>query len=520
MMRSDHTRRFLDGTSAMLLHIYDRHRWRMVMPAGVSLILLWVLYASLATQPFAALLWLPQHAAASSSAKGLPAETTNALAVDTALLRDIVEYFADYPINHETASSFGEMGRRTRVLGDWLTRADELEAASADRMALDAAIEALATQQFSFLARPPRHPDTPTPLADLRATFAEGTTGIVVAAGDGTARFAGHLVAMLRDVLNSTLPIQIAYAGDDDLSLYHRARLAKVFGETSKEASSPPPAFLDVTSVFDEATLRFDVASGGWAVKAFAALAAPFETVIVIDADAVFLQPPEALLDAPGFRATGTLLFRDRLLWQHAFADRHTWWHDQIRRPSSAMSASRTWTEEYAEEGDSGVVVLDKGRPAVLAGLLHTAWQNTHAVREHTTYRITYGDKESWWLGLELAGAPYAVEAHYGAIVGWDESTDGTVNTRVCSFVIAHVDATDCLLWYNGSLLKNKAVNSTEYALPDSWMIDGTWQKGATKQDSSCMVGAPVKTLTIEETARLRSACHAAAIVDDSFRPF
>jgi hypothetical protein len=44
-----------------------------------------------------------------------------------------------------------------------------------------------------------------------------------------------------------------------------------------------------------------------WAIKPFAALASTFEKVIVIDADSVFLQPPENLLSETGWQETGTL---------------------------------------------------------------------------------------------------------------------------------------------------------------------------------------------------------------------
>ena len=45
-----------------------------------------------------------------------------------------------------------------------------------------------------------------------------GQTGIVVCVGSKNALLAGHLIRTLRNVLRSTLPIQIAYAGDGDLS--------------------------------------------------------------------------------------------------------------------------------------------------------------------------------------------------------------------------------------------------------------------------------------------------------------
>ena len=63
---------------------------------------------------------------------------------------------------------------------------------------------------------------------------------------------------------------------------------------------------------------------------------------------------------------------------------------------SSALLKSLVWMEDYAEESDSGLDVLDKSRIGVLTGLLHICWQNTYAVREENTYQTMYRDKESW----------------------------------------------------------------------------------------------------------------------------
>jgi alpha 1,3-mannosyltransferase len=58
-----------------------------------------------------------------------------------------------------------------------------------------------------------------------------------------------------------------------------------------------------------------------------------------------------------------------------------------------------------------------------------------------------------------------------------------------------HVDEVGKLLWYNGSLLKNKLTNPTEFDIPTNWMIDGTWWKSALREDLSCMSGAPLRAM-------------------------
>lgn len=96
--------------------------------------------------------------------------------------------------------------------------------------------------------------------------------------------------------------------------------------------------------------------------------------------------------------------------------------------------------EGYAEEADSGMVVLDKGRLPILMGLLHICWQNTLAIRQKYTDRMGYGDKESCWFGLALSGVPYTM---YGSILG---KVDAEKPNSVCSFTIAHMDEKDRLL--------------------------------------------------------------------------
>ncbi|PWY80774.1 hypothetical protein BO94DRAFT_470555 [Aspergillus sclerotioniger CBS 115572] len=435
--------------------------------------------------------------------------TAKTITTDNALITDLSHYFADYPIQKPFKERYGELGRRNRVLRDWLIQADT--SSDPTKALLLNAVEEVAISQYPFLQNP-QQPKSHHPLGDLRSSFDPNSAGIVIPTSDKTLRYAAHLIGSLRSVLNSTLPIQVVYAGDDDLSPTNRNHLS------SLAASGPPITFLDILTIFDDTTLKLQ--TGGWAIKAFAALGSTFEKVILADADAVFLQPPEVLLHQEAFLHKGALLFHDRLLWKHAFEGRHEWWRDQIRRPSDEMNASLVWTEDYAEEADSGLVVLDKSRHDTLMGLLHICWQNSYEVREETTYKITYGDKESWWFGLELAGAQYEFSKHYGGIVGW-ENVDEQGRRGVCSFVIAHVDSKNRLLWYNGSLLKNKGQSGmeNEYQVPDKWMIDAEWVKGARKQDHSCMVEGEVRSLTPEEMGVLERSIALAKMVDALVRP-
>lgn len=455
---------------------------------------------------------LPKIATASELSSSLKASTPSLSSEfgpneTVQLLETIAEtsqYFADYPL---PPSAFGEMGKRLQIIRSWILSRELLQnqISNSQQEGLTEHIEKATLSLFPFLHTPSQPKDSRA-LYNLRQSFQPKSKGIVIPTGTATFRYACHLITSLRQVLHSTLPIQVMHAGDADLPSQHREFLAELGTDVE---------IVDVTTVFDDDTLG--LASGGWAVKSFAALASKFEQVILLDADAVFLQPPEVVFDHHGgYNSTGALLFHDRLLWQNAFKERHNWWEEQLKHhtPSATLAKSLVYNEKYAEECDSGMVVLDKGRLSILLGALHVCWQNTRAVREAHTYIMGHGDKESWWFGLELSDANYTFENHYGSVVGAikDDAADG--KTRVCGFTIAHVDEDDRLLWYNGSLLKDKAVNATEFDVPTHWMKDGEWEKGAAKADLSCMKDAHVLDLTAQEMDIVRKSGEAARAVD------
>jgi hypothetical protein len=65
----------------------------------------------------------------------------------------------------------------------------------------------------------------------------------------------------------------------------------------------------------------------------------------------------------------------------------------------------------------------------------------------------------------------------------------------VCSFTIAHLDEWENMLWFNGSLLKNKVANMTEFWVPDTWMVDGEWNIGQ-RPALSCMRKADIRIVS------------------------
>jgi len=424
---------------------------------------------------------------------GFPSLTRqNPNRIDALRARDTIIASAQKYIDEQLpTSAFGEMGRRTETLTKWMDEAEILRHSlnKKEISPLTTQLEDAVISMYPFLKNP-TDPNDPLPFSTLRKNVVPGSKGIVIAAGKAHFRYTLHLIGSIRNVLGSNLPVQVMYAGENDLPSNYRQTLRSMFRDVET---------LDLLTIFNDTTIDFQ--HGTWAIKPFAILASTFEQVIALDGDAVFLQKPDVILEShSGYRSRGALLFHDRLLWQNVFKERAEWWRKEMgdRTPSDTLQKSKVWMEGYAEECDSGVVVVDKGRLPVLMALLHICWQNSAAVRTEWTYRLTYGDKESWWFGLELCGVPFVFEEHYAAVLGQTEYRDQ--QQSVCSFSIAHLDERSKLLWYNGSLLKNKAVNLTDFLVPDSWMVDGEWLKGNTKAQLSCMRKTDVRKL--DEEAR------------------
>lgn len=171
------------------------------------------------------------------------------------------------------------------------------------------------------------------------------------------------------------------FAGDNDLD-FDKQEVLKSLAQNVKT--------INILDVFNESVVG--LLGAGWAIKPFAMLASSFQQVILVDADAVFLQPPETAFDDPGYNATGTLFFHDRVV-DVPNHPRHRWWHSIMtgRTPSPALQQSKFWSNQTIDEMESGVVVINKGNKHAWVALMFASWMNTKVVRETTTYKYTHG---------------------------------------------------------------------------------------------------------------------------------
>ena len=205
------------------------------------------------------------------------------------------------------------------------------------------------------------------------------TTGIVLTAGQGNMVLAAHAIRALRRVVKTDLPIQMFYAGEDDLPGHKHRQMEAVDSK------------LELINVLDY--YKEDVAGlrgGGYAIKPFAALASSFERVIIIDADTIFMQRPDEWFDEnEGLKETGTLFFHDR-----AYGGRKTtdWVKELLKErggpPSPTLKSTMYWQDELEHQQESGVVYFNKAIPGAFMSLLFTTYMNLLHVRAHLYGRV------------------------------------------------------------------------------------------------------------------------------------
>ncbi|KAL9109156.1 MAG: hypothetical protein Q9227_006081 [Pyrenula ochraceoflavens] len=264
------------------------------------------------------------------------------------------------------------------------------------------------------------------------------STSLLIPVGRSKARLAADLIATVRHVLYSDIPIEVAYAGHSDLPLSIREKLRIVGG--------PNITFIDVTQTFDDDYVSF--AAGKWAIKPFAMLASRYPRTILVDADTIIFTDPSTIFsDDKDLRRTGIRLFHDRLLQPNP--DRTSWLKDQLAQagraeyPTPALNNSLFWQGVTGEMVDSGMVIWDKTRPANFLALMYIAWMNTREPRVSETYERWYGDKETWFIGPELMGVEYSMDPAYAGHIGvlepdWPGPSNDVPPMSFCSEHVFH----------------------------------------------------------------------------------
>lgn len=310
-------------------------------------------------------------------------------------------------------------------------------------------------------------PDSLSPLK-LKHSFIDAK-GIVITMGDNQFYSGISTLKVLR-ARGCILPIEVFYLGNNDLSVDRQNQLLAL--ENIK--------LVDMTPLTKNKL-------GGWACKPFVILFSSFREVIFIDSDSFFLQPIENVFDEPGYIDNGALFYTDRSIGGGRDKENMQWIRDLIpghqEDGNLHILESRNFQGQSSHVQESGVVVIDKHKH--FGALLAVCQLNSDKERP-TTYKRVYGDKETFWVGFEMAGdqkwifSPF-LPGSLGHVADWKDSDDrnGKYVSKLCSSKILHLDSKAKPLWFNGGLVKTKFVDLNKQVFENMthWNVEpGEWQ--------------------------------------------
>ena len=217
-------------------------------------------------------------------------------------------------------------------------------------------------------------------LRDPYPAYPEGRfagRGIVVVAG-GSQIFTNAyvLISILRLTLGCRLPIELWHFRNE-VSEAMRASLDNL-----------DVSFRDASAILAASGERLDDA---WQLKSYALAWSGFAEVLLLDADQVPLRDPAELFDWPQFREAGAVFWPDVVDLRE---DCPIW--ELLGLPPRRQRSL-----------ESGQLLVDKRRNWV--ALLLAVRLNADA---DVVYELIYGDKDTYLLAWELAGATHALVPH------------------------------------------------------------------------------------------------------------
>lgn len=253
----------------------------------------------------------------------------------------------------------------------------------------------------------------------LHAHFKKGGRGIVLTAGDNQAPFILTTIVTFRQ-LGCDLPIEVMYLGDQDLGEDYRAELEALDGVTTR----------DIAQMVNDEGWRL----AGWAAKPFAILLSSFREVIFIDADSLFFRNPASLFDEPGYKKTGALFFKDRMIMPE---NKKRFLQQILPKPIPKLAKeSRYWTGESGHMQESGVVVVDKWQhfiPLLLVTRLNGPDRDGNKEQGRIgVYDLMYGRFSHYLPKLlyQILTPMQVIKRHSGS-AGFFQVTSATTSTKV-----------------------------------------------------------------------------------------
>eukprot|EP00644_Phytophthora_capsici_P007465 jgi/Phyca11/506712/fgenesh2_kg.PHYCAscaffold_21_\ len=293
--------------------------------------------------------------------------------------------------------------------------------------------------------------------------------GIVLPMFDGIATLGLSLIMELR-AMGVDLPVEVPHCGDLKESLQRTVLEKEDMGVIRFydvcELASQTASSLDASrKVFCQSLRNCHRSYRSFDVKLLAMTYSQFEEIMLLDADTLFFESPMSLWDTEKYRSTGTLFFHDRLSQDNMFLGNRIRGNNDVSElnnyiskfdvspfaplgnierpkatsenkipvelnnysPSEHLITSHSWNHRAGHEMDSSLVLWNKKRQPRATAIL-AAFVALNGIGRPPSY----GDKELFFMAVELAETQYSFSDFGVGGVGWDFRDNGPGKSVVC----------------------------------------------------------------------------------------
>lgn len=257
-------------------------------------------------------------------------------------------------------------------------------------------------------------------------SFLYSERGIVTTCNNVYAKLLYANLKILRNELKCDLPVEIWHAGDE-LSIGMKKKLLSIFNVT----------IFDLAKKYSGSMIEYR----GWHTKVYALIESRFTEAMLMDADLFLYKNPEVLFERGDYKKTGAFFFRDRRnfmipgkvsLLQTSYNARvgtieyykntRNFIRGLIKTPSKCLPADwrHYWQDSLPSltapitnhKMEAGLVLINK---KIHQKALKDIFKLNKNRRE--TYKFIYGDKETYWIGMEMNQEPYSVNSEYATSI-------------------------------------------------------------------------------------------------------
>ncbi|KAF1787302.1 Nucleotide-diphospho-sugar transferase [Phytophthora cactorum] len=254
--------------------------------------------------------------------------------------------------------------------------------------------------------------------------------GIVLPMFDGIATLGLSLIMELR-ALSVDLPIEVPHCGDFKES-QQRAVLEKEdmgvirFYDVCELASQTASTLDPSRKVFCQSLRNCHRSYRSFDVKLLAMTFSQFEEIMLLDADTLFFESPMSLWDTEKYRNTGTLEL-NRYISRFDVSPFAPLGNIERPKATSENKILHSWNHRAGHEMDSSLVLWNKKRQPRATAML-AAFAALNGIGRPPSY----GDKELFFIAVELAETQYAFSDFGVGGVGWDFRDNGPGKSIVC----------------------------------------------------------------------------------------